>query len=323
MAGNAYSGATIVVAGPTGVGKTRVGIEVAGRLGGEIISADSRQIYRGLDIGTAKATAAERQQVRHHLVDVAEPDEVYSAGRFGREARALARELCDRGAVPVVVGGSGLYLAAFLDGFSVPAPSTDDGLRRRLHERLDQRGAESLYEELGRLDPRTQAALQPGDRHRLVRALERLYGPEPDLSAQWSPLPAMPTMVCLHAPREILYRQLDDRVVHMIEGGWREEVEGLVSAGWAASVPGLESLGYREMIDVVKGELELARAMPAIQQHTRRYAKRQLTWFRGDRRYRWLDVERLGPAGAAARIAAQWRRIQAGAGAVARVDTAG
>jgi len=320
-----YSATGVVIAGPTGVGKTRVGIEVARRLGGEILSADSRQIYRGLDIGTAKPTAAEQARARHHLIDIAEPDEPYSAGRFGREARRLAGQLSARDVTPVVVGGSGLYLAAFLDGFFADEGGHDRE-RARLRARLEGEGAGALYEELGRVDPVVQATLDPGDRHRILRALElagtgRRASSRRLLDGGRAPLRRIPVTVCLYRPRETLYRRIDRRVEEMVAAGWPEEVEALLAAGYGRATCGLESLGYDEMARVAAGELSLPDAIAAVQQRSRRYAKRQLTWFRRDRRMRWLDLDRLGTDGAVERIEADWARRAGLSGPLALVDS--
>jgi len=298
--------------GPTGVGKTHLGIEVAHRLGGEVLSADSRQIYRGLDIGTAKPTAAQQARVHHHLIDIADPHERYSAGRFGREARRLAGQLSARGVTPVVVGGSGLYLTAFMDGLFL-----EEGghlhVRALLRARREEEGLAALYEELGRADPAIQSRLDPGDRQRILRALELALTGGRDASRRrleggGSPLPCVPLTVCLHRRREELYRRIDRRVEDMVAAGWPQEVEALLEAGCDRAACGLESLGYEEMARLVAGELSRADAIAAVQQRSRRYAKRQLTWFRRDRRLRWLDLDRLGVGGAIDRIGADWAR---------------
>jgi len=309
--------APLVITGPTGVGKTSVGIEVARRLGGEVLSADSRQIYRWMDIGTAKPTAAERAQVPHHLIDIADPQERYSAGRFGRRTRQVAADLAGRGIAPIVVGGSGLYVTAFVDGLS-EEPGRDGELRARLQDRLATEGVESLYRELGRVDPEAQAGLAPGDRQRVLRALELALsaGPRaarPRAATEDLPLPEQPLMVCLYRDRQALYERLERRVVEMVEEGWEREVESLFDRGCARTDPGLESLGYSEIASLVEGTATRPQTIAAIQVLTRRYAKRQLTWLRRDRRLRWLDLDRLGVAGAADRIEADQERRAAGA----------
>ena len=307
-----HSAATVIIAGPTGVGKTQVGVEVARRLGGEVLSADSRQIYRGLDIGTAKPTAADQARARHHFIDIADPHEPYSAGRFGREARDLASILNARGVTPVVVGGSGLYLSAFMDGL-FPEEGGHQEVRSQLRSRLEQGGLATLYEELGRLDPVTRSRLDPADRHRILRALERalLDGQRASrrlLDGDRRPLPCMPLTVCLHRPRDELHRRIDDRVEEMVAAGWAQEVAVLLESGCERTACGLESLGYQEMARLVTGGLSGQEVIAAIQQRSRRYAKRQLTWFRRDRRMRWIDLSRVGVHGAVERIEADWAR---------------
>ncbi|MFH1568284.1 MAG: tRNA (adenosine(37)-N6)-dimethylallyltransferase MiaA [Gemmatimonadota bacterium] len=312
MAALSFSARTVVIGGPTAVGKTAVGIEVARRLGGQVISADSRQVYRHLDIGTAKPSAAEQAAIRHHLIDLVDPDERFSAGHFGREARRLAAELDARGVVPVLVGGSGFYLGAFVDGLfaggEVPAP-----VRAALRDRLRVEGLASLYAELGRLDPVTQQRLSPGDRQRVLRALELAAagpagGPRNLLAGEREPLPCVPAMVCLHVSREELYRRVDARTIAMVEAGWLREVEAVLARGFPPQAPGLDCLGYQEMAACAAGESSLDAAIASIQRRTRQFAKQQLTWFRRDRRWRWIDVGRAGVQAAADRIEAHWRR---------------
>ncbi len=299
----------VVLAGPTAVGKTEMGIELAHQIGGEIISVDSRQIYKYMDIGTAKPTSAQRRRVRHHLVDIRNPDEAFSAGEFGRQARRLINALVDGGQCPVMVGGSGLYLSAVLDGFF-----DDDGAGRHLRSQLQQRvrkeGLSALYRELSRLDPVTHQALKPNDSYRIVRALELAYsgtGTQSERSQRQQStaireLP--PLMFCLTMDRQRLYRRIDDRVDTMIADGWVGEVNDLRERGFGADCCGLDTLGYQELFQYLGGKTSLEEATISIKRRSRQYAKRQLTWFRRDRRFRWLDLDRVGPDGALERILA-------------------
>ena len=300
----------VVLAGPTAVGKTEIGIELADALDGEIISADSRQVYKYMDIGTAKPTAAQRQRVRHHLVDIRNPDEAFSAGEFGRQARRLINALAEGGHPPVMVGGSGLYLSAALDGFF-----DDDGtahqLRSHLLQRLRKEGLPHLYRELSKLDPVTHQSLQPNDSHRIVRALELAHSgtgtrserSQRQLATAFRNLP--PLMFCLTMDRQRLYRRIDDRVDAMISDGWVEEVDDLRQRGYDADCCGLDTLGYLELSQHLDGKTSLEEATVSIKRRSRQYAKRQLTWFRRDRRFRWLDLDVVGAEGALERILAQ------------------
>ncbi|MFC1525344.1 tRNA (adenosine(37)-N6)-dimethylallyltransferase MiaA [Candidatus Latescibacterota bacterium] len=313
----------IVIVGPTAVGKTSLGIDLARRLGGQIISADSRQIYRHLDIGTAKPTAAEQSEAPHHLIDMVEPGERYSAGAFGRAARELVAQLQEREVTPIVVGGSGFYVSALVDGlFEVDDPARHREVWRELESRLRSEGPMPLFEELGAIDPLTQSSLSPNDFRRLLRALvlaRSAEGARNLVSGGHSPLEQAPLMFCVHRDRQDLYRRVDERVLGMIEAGWRREVADLLKRGWDRNCAALESLGYGEMVQHLEDGLPLPDAVGAIQQRSRRYAKRQLTWFRRDRRLRWLDVGRLGSAGVIERILAHCQRFEASSGGSACV----
>ncbi len=282
----------IAIVGPTAVGKTRFGIELARRLDGEILNADALQVYVGLDIGTAKPTAAERRVVRHHLIDILEPHEPFSAGEFARRARRAIDDVRGRDRTPILVGGSGFYLRALLEGLS-PLPEVDPAVRRELDERLEQQGLPALYAELERLDPATAARLAPADRQRILRGLEVVLGSGRPLS-QWirerpagqRPLPAR--RIGLTLPRSILYDRVGERVRSMIEQGWVEEVEELLKRGVAPEVPAFQAIGYRQIVRHVRGEWSLRAAEEDIVRATRRYAKRQMTWFRKERDIHWV-----------------------------------
>ncbi len=294
-----------IICGPTAVGKTEVSLRLAGLLGAaEILSADSRQVYQGMDIGTAKPTRAEQARIPHHLLDRVTPDRVYSAGDFAAEARACCRQLWERGRMPIMVGGSGLYLQAALDGLSHPAAAASATPRDQLQARLEQQGLAALYDELGRLDPVAQARLQPGDTQRILRALERV-GAGPGGTEAAGPLACTPVMVGLDMARDDLYARIDRRADQMLAQGLLDEVRQLLAAGYDAACPGSGSLGYREAMAALAGECTVAAALQAMAQRSRQYAKRQLTWFRHDRRVRWLDIGLLGVNRAVDRIAAQ------------------
>ena len=302
-----------VITGPTAVGKTSLAIDVAGELGGEILSADSRQIYRYMDIGTAKPTAEERAAARHHFIDIRDPDERYSAGEFGRTARGLAGDLARRGVVPLLVGGSGLYLQAVVDGlFDDEAEYAD--LRDRLRERLAREGLGALYEELGRRDPGTQAHIKPGDTQRVLRALEVAHRGRGGLVARWQadgpvPLAGVPVAFCLTRRRDTLYRRIEQRVDDMVARGLVGEVETLVAAGYDSDSWAMGTFGYREMLEHLGGACALGEAVETIKRRSRQYAKRQWTWFRRDRRLRWVDLDVWSGREAVARMVEQCRAV--------------
>lgn len=285
----------LVIVGPTAVGKTEAGIRVARAIGGEIVSADSRQVYRGMDIGTAKPTRAQREEVPHHLTDLAAPDERYNAGRFCRDALAVIDDIRGRGRRPVVVGGCGLYVRALLDGFS-PVPEVASEVRVSVRsEAADVEGV-ALHDRLRVVDPVCASRVCPSDRQRIVRALEVFEGTgEPLSSWQARPreggYPGGAVMVGLRMDREGLYRRIEERTDRMFAEGLVEEVEALRRMGYRPETSALGTFGYREVFDHIEGRMPLAEAVRRVQQETRRYAKRQMTWFRGESRVRWVETE--------------------------------
>lgn len=288
-----------VLAGPTAVGKTEVALALAPELGAEIISADSLQVYRELDIGTAKSTPEERAVVPHHLIDVAAPDESYDAARYLAEARAVIRELTRRGVRPLVVGGTGLYIKALLGGL-FPDGGKYPEIRARLRQELTEQGLASLYKRLQHLDPATAARLPPGDTYRILRALEVVEGsgrPLSELAAahRFADRPYETVKIGLTLPREELYARIEARVEAMLAAGWLEEVKGLLRR-YPPDLKSLRALGYRHLVAYLHGELGLEEAVAAIKRDTRRYAKRQLTWFKADPEIRWFhprEVEQI------------------------------
>jgi tRNA dimethylallyltransferase len=297
----------LVIVGATGVGKTSTACRVAAALGGEIVSADSRQIYKGLDIGTAKPSAEELRAARHHMINVADPREFFDAGRYSEDARALFKSVAARDRVPVLVGGTGLYLRAALEGL-FPGPKRDDALRERLRaeERMDPG---CLHRRLRHVDPVKAEQLSPRDLIRVLRALEvyELTGvPLSKAQAEWSPEPVHHVAIGLTRPREELYRRIDSRVLEMVKLGLFEEVERLLASGLPPDAPGLKTIGYREIVSCLKGEISRSEAAGLIQRNTRRYAKRQMTWFRRMSIRRWISLE--DPNEAAEEIVGLWRR---------------
>lgn len=292
-------GRLLAILGATATGKSAIAMCLARELDGEIVNADALQVYRGLDIGTAKPTAEMRREVRHHLLDILEPSEVFSAGEFARRARAVIADVERRGKTAVLAGGSGFYLRALLQGLS-PLPRSDPEIRRALEERLRRAGLPALYEELRELDPETAARLAPGDRQRILRALEVARGSGRPLS-DWirsQPMGAAPlaaVKIGLTLPRSILYDRIADRVQQMVLRGWVAEVEGLLSRGVEPGAPAFQAIGYRQIVRHVLGSWSLETALEETIRATRRYAKRQETWFRKEGGVRWipaLDAER-------------------------------
>jgi tRNA dimethylallyltransferase len=289
----------LVVAGPTGVGKSEVTVIVAEAERGEIISADSRQVYRGLVIGTAAPDTGLLRRIPHHLVNIRDPREPWSAGAFANEAAMLITEIRSRGIRPIVVGGSGLYLRALTEGlFEEPPVDAEQRsiVRQRLQARQQQEGLTALYEELCDRDPAWAAGVPATDSQRIIRGLEayELHGTplselqergrsDPPIEADWC-------VVLLERERKNLYQRLDDRVEWMLDSGWLGEARSLFSAGVPANAPGLTGLGYDCLYQHLQGTISLDEAVTTIQRQHRNYAKRQITWFRSMRKAHRLRV---------------------------------
>lgn len=273
----------LVILGPTGSGKSALALSIANSAGGEIVNCDSVQVYRGFDIGTAKTSG--------HLVDISEAHDVFTAGDYQRLARATLDEIAARARLPVVVGGTGLYLRALLEGLFV-GPRRDESLRERLAER-ERRKAGALHRLLRRLDPASAVRIEPRDVQKLLRALEvRLLTRRPLSGMLQEGRDALRgfqiVKIGLNPPREALYRRLDHRFAGMIEQGLLEEVRRLLENGVDPGAKPFESLGYKQALAVVRGEASLEEAIASAQRETRRYAKRQMTWFRREPGVRWL-----------------------------------
>ena len=282
----------ITLVGPTAVGKTALALALAKRYGTEIISSDARQLYRGLDIGTAKPTAAERAEVRHHFLDILDPDQPYSAGEFGREAEALLRQLFQQHEVVIVVGGSTLYVQALWFEFD-EMPPVDPALREALNAQLEQAGLAPLLEELARVDPATFAQIDRQNPARVLRALElyRSSGtPASELRQGLRPkeVPWQTLKIGLEDERAALYARIDQRVEAMLVQGLEAEVRHLLER-YPPEAPGLQSIGYREWLPYFADEIDRAEVCRLIQRNSRRYAKRQLTWYRRFDDLRWFQ----------------------------------
>jgi len=284
----------VAVVGPTATGKTDVGILLADALGAEIISADCMAVYRGMDIGTAKPTPEQQRRVRFHLIDVCNPDEPFSVARFQQMALEAIRQIRQRGALPLVVGGTGLYVKALLDGFHIPPAAANEALRRQLWQEVKRSGSAALHARLQAVDPQSASRIHPNDAVRIIRALEVYHVTGRPIS-EWQRRQPPPEVgkarrFGLTMPRELLYRRINERVERMIAQGWLEEVRRLLESGYDPNLPAMRSLGYAELVQVVQGKLQLQEAVALIQRETRRFAKRQLTWFRADKQIEWVDA---------------------------------
>ncbi len=287
------TGPFLILTGPTAVGKTAVSLDLADRLGAEIISADSRQVYRELTIGTAKPETDELARIPHHFIDELDLGEPFSAGRFAEQAYARIRDILSRGRVPFVVGGSTLYLHALQFGLA-DVPPVDPEIRRSLENRLAEEGAGALFDELHRLDPASAATLDPTKTSRLVRALEVYYGTGRPLSAyhaEQQPPPFTFDVTVLHRDRAELYARINQRVDLMLNRGLLDEVRGLLERGADPSLYALRTIGYQEPIAFLKGEIDHAEMVRLIKRNSRRYAKRQVTWMRRYPQFRWRPVD--------------------------------
>ena len=285
--------ALVVICGPTAVGKTGLALEMAERCGGEIISADSRQVYRLMDIGTAKPTAAEQQRIRHHLIDVVWPDEIFNAERFTALAHQAVNTICAQDKKPFLVGGTGLYIRALTEGL-LRAPGADPELRQQLHARAEEEGRAALHAELARQDPDTAARLHPNDLVRIVRALEVYQHSGRSLAALqdahgFGGQPYRTLKIGLDLERAELYRRIDERAEAMFAQGLLEEAETLLQAGYDPAAKALVTIGYRQAFALLRGEVTRADALDDLKLATRRYAKQQLTWFRKDKSIIWLE----------------------------------
>jgi tRNA dimethylallyltransferase len=281
-----------VVLGPTASGKSDLAIHIASAMGGEIVNCDSMQIYRGFDIGTAKVLESARHGVPHHLIDLVDPDQVFTAGEYARVARDVLRRIAKHGRMAVVVGGTGFYLRALLEGL-FPGPARDPAIRARL-ERREQKRQGSLHRILSRLDPLAAARIHANDKNKIIRALEvRLVEGKPISELFDRGREGLegfrPIKIGLNPPRALLYQRMDARAVRIFEQSLVDEVRGLLAAGVPRGSKPFESLGYKQALEVIEGRLTQEQALAATQLETRRYAKRQLTWFRKEHGVHWLS----------------------------------
>ncbi|CUS77660.1 tRNA dimethylallyltransferase [Candidatus Kryptonium thompsonii] len=284
----------LAIVGPTASGKTKLSIIVAEKINGEIISADSRQIYKYMDIGTAKPSKEERERIRHHFVDELNPNEEFNAGIFGEKGREIIEDIFSSGKVPIVVGGSGLYIRALIDGF-FEGPGADWELREILYNKAKKLGVDVLYEELKKVDPESAQKIHPNNLKRVIRALEIYYltgKPISKLQKEVKPKINFTTVqIGLKWDRKKLYKRIEERVDWMINNGLIEEVKHLRELGYDKNLNSLQTVGYKEVFDYLDGLITYDQMVYLIKRNSRRYAKRQFTWFRQDKRIIWIDVD--------------------------------
>ena len=287
----------IIICGPTGIGKTAAAVNLAQHFNGQIIGADSMQVYKYMDIGTAKPTAVEQNRVIHHMIDIVEPDEAFDAARYADLARAKIFELNQHNITSFVVGGTGLYIKALLYGLFNTEVSDPD-VRRRLKEEGDVRGIEYLHARLGRLDPETARRLHKHDTYRILRALEVVETTGKPISRHhqehgFLEQPFRSLKIGLNMDRAVLYEGINARVDAMISAGFVDEVRNLLARGYPRELKPMQSIGYRHMIDYIEGRLIWEECTRTLKRDHRRYAKRQLTWFKADPDIIWKEPGQL------------------------------
>ena len=283
----------VVILGPTATGKSRTGILLAQKTGGEIISGDSMLVYRNMNIGTAKPTEAELALVPHHLVNILPPEAEFSVVDFKARAQQLITEINQRGRLPILVGGTGLYIKALLEDYAFSTVGENAGLRRELEQLADREGEAALVQKLAALDPQQAAQVNPHDRRRLIRALETVLGGE-QVSRQAAGQPVYQAAVFgLTLERSLLYARINQRVDAMLAAGLEQETRQLLQAGLSPTALSMRSIGYRQMAQYLAGELEHDEMTAKIKQATRNFAKRQFTWYKKMPYIHWFDVEKL------------------------------
>ncbi len=282
----------IFLVGPTAVGKTNVALKLAKKLRAEIISCDSMQVYKGMDIGTQKPSVADRKKIKHHMIDILTPDKEFSAADFRKRALRIIGALHKRGKIPLFVGGTGLYMKALLDGL-FPSPPKDEALRRRLYKEAKKYGSGRLHEKLEKIDPKAAGKIHPNDTKKIIRALEICYITKKTVSEMRAGTRPLSNkydvrIIGLIRPREELYKRIDERVEEMFQQGFLDEAKRFVRR--KLSITAKQAIGYREAFDYLNGRISLEEAKELIKKNTRRYAKRQLTWFGADKRIKWKKL---------------------------------
>jgi tRNA dimethylallyltransferase len=286
----------VIIVGPTAVGKSDIVMDLAAQFDAEIISADSQQVYRYMDIGTAKPTREQRESIPHHLIDVVDPDEDFNAAMFRQLATDSANKITAAGNNIVICGGTGLYIKALTQGLFV-GPGRDPHIREALESAIDEQGLGALYQRLERVDPASALRIHPHDRQRITRALE-VYESTGRKISEWQNQHAFNDLAFnvlklgLHRQRAELYQRIEQRCDSMIQGGLIDEIKGLVENGYGLDLKSMQSVGYRHIGLFLKARMPLNNALSLMKRDTRRLAKRQLTWFRSDREIHWFDPER-------------------------------
>ncbi len=290
----------VAIVGPTGIGKSRLAIQLAGLFQGEIVSADSRQIYRYMDIGTAKPTPQELARIPHHLIDIVNPDDDFSLALYQEMAQLAIEDIFRRHRLPFLVGGSGLYVKAVLEGWQIPMVSPDRELRYNMAKRANEKSIDELYEELVTVDPHAAAKIDRRNVRRVIRALEvHAKARKPFSELGRKQLPSFDSLIIgLTADRPFLYRKVDRRVDEMMEHGFIREVENLMKIGYDLALPAMSGIGYRQVGQIISGELSREAAIKKIKTATHRFIRHQYAWFRpDDAEIHWFDVESQGDPG--------------------------
>ncbi len=272
----------VLLVGPTAVGKTEIAIHLAERINGEIISADSRLFYRGMDIGTAKPTREERARVKHHLIDIANPDEILSLAVFQQKTRKAIADIHTHGKLPLLVGGTGQYVRAVTEGWKLPKVKPDERLRSKLEKEKDEKGSDLLYEKLKSLDPDAAKKIDPRNVRRTIRALEVILTTGRRFSEQrgQSESPYHLITIGLTRPRPELYARIDARIESMFASGLLEEVKNLLAEGYSTELPTMSAIGYRECVSVIEGKMNVEQAKVEMRRATRIFVRRQSNWFK-------------------------------------------
>ena len=286
----------VVILGPTGVGKTEFSLQLAEVLGGEIISADSRLFYRGMDIGTAKPSSAEMQRVKHHFIDITEPNDHWSLALYQDSIHAVIADIHSRRKIPMLVGGTGQYIKAVTEGWKLPEQEPDDHLREILEQIANEKGKEAMYKILIRMDPQTLDYVEYQNTRRVVRALEVILrtGRPFSVLRQQQHVPYSIFQIGIKRDRQSLYERIDQRIEAMFAQGLVEEVQQLLSQGYHRNLPAMSAIGYREVTAYLAGEISLDEAKMLMKRYTRQYVRRQANWFKeNDPNIHWFDAEKL------------------------------
>ena len=289
----------IVIVGPTASGKTNLSIEVANRLNGEIISADSMQIYKFMDIGTAIPTKEEMQDISHYLIDEVLPNEDFNVVRFKELAEKYIDNILEKGKQPIVAGGTGLYISSLINNINFSESESDWELREALKKEAEEFGTEYLHKKLQEVDPDSALSIHPNNIKRVIRALEVYYQTQKPISYHNEMSRSIPSkyqfvLVGLNMDRQVLYERINKRVDIMIQNGLVDEVKGLVDKGYADSIISMQGIGYKEILEFLRNNITLEQAIDNIKQGTRRYAKRQITWFKRIHGINWFNVDNCG-----------------------------